>query len=291
MTDKSSSKTGTDLNDPGGLRARPIGVFDSGIGGLTVVRELRRCLPGEDILYFGDTARVPYGTKSPETVIRFSRESLIFLSRRDVKLVVVACNTASAIALPVLQETVSVPMIGVILPGVAAALKASRSRRVGVVGTEATIGSGAYERALRKADGELFIAQQSCPLFVPLAEEGWVDGDVPHLVAHHYLDPVMRDGIDTLILGCTHYPMLRNVISQVVGASIRLVDSAEETARETAALLRRTGAENPRAHGGICRVFVSDTAQRFESIGSAFLGEQLESVTVVDQSDLPWYER
>lgn len=273
------------------MRPRPIGVFDSGIGGLTVVRALSEHLPGEEILYFGDTARVPYGTKSAETVVRFSRESLLFLIRRGIKLLVVACNTASAIALPVLKESVRMPMLGVILPGVAAALRISRNRRVGVVGTEATIGSGAYETELRKADQELFVVQQACPLFVPLAEEGWVEGEVPQRAAHHYLDPLVHEGIDTLILGCTHYPMLRGVISHVVGQSIRLVDSAQETARETAALLARTGLANPREQGGRCHVFVSDTAQRFEAIGSAFLGEPLGSVTVVDQGDLPWYER
>lgn len=280
-----------DALPPEKTSSQPIGVFDSGIGGLTVVRALRERLPGEEILYFGDTARVPYGTKSPETVVRFSRESLLFLTGRGIKLLVIACNTASAIALPVLKGSVPIPILGVILPGVAAALKVSRNRRVGVVGTEATIGSGAYERALREIDRDLFVVQQPCPLFVPLAEEGWVKGEVPERAAHHYLDPLVGQGIDTLILGCTHYPMLRRVISQVVGESIRLVDSAEETAGETAAMLAEMGMANPREQGGSCRVFVSDTAQRFESIGSAFLGHQLGAVTVVDQSDLPWYER
>ena len=270
---------------------QPIGVFDSGIGGLTVVRALRRPLPGEDILYFGDTARVPYGTKSPETVIRFSRECFHFLLQRKIKMLVVACNTASAIALPVLKETVPIPAIGVILPGVAAALRASRARRVGVVGTQATIGSGAYERALREADPDLFVTQKPCPLFVPLAEEGWIRGEVPQKAADHYLKSFAEEGIDALILGCTHYPMLRDVIAAAVGERIGLVDSAEETARETAALLESAHLDNPAAGGGSCRVFVSDTAQRFETVGSAFLGEPLGEVQVVDQSDLPWYER
>jgi glutamate racemase len=273
------------------LCSRPIGVFDSGIGGLTVVRALRKRLPSEDIVYFGDTARVPYGTKSRDTVVRFSRESLIFLLRRDVKLVVVACNTASAVALPTLQKAVSLPMIGVILPGVAAALKASGRRRIGVIGTEATIGSGAYDRALRQADEELYVLQQPCPLFVPLAEEGWTTGDVPRLAARRYLAPLIESGIDTLILGCTHYPMLRDVIAEVAGGEIRLVDSAEETARETAALLESTQRANTQSACGSCRVFVSDAAAHFESIGSAFLGEPLAEVTLVDQGDLPWYER
>lgn len=270
---------------------KPIGVFDSGIGGLTVVRELRCALPGEDILYFGDTARVPYGTKSPETVIRFTRESLTFLTRRGIKLLVVACNTASAVALPVLKTAFPVPMLGVILPGVKAALRRTQSRRIGVIGTEATIGSGAYADALRAGNAALTVLQQPCPLFVPLAEEGWLTGDLPMMAARHYLRPLIDQGIETLILGCTHYPMLKQPIAATVGEAIHLVDSAEETARETARLLRELQLTQPRSSGGACHVFVSDTAQRFESIGSSFLGARLESVTVVDQSDLPWYER
>lgn len=269
---------------------RPIGVFDSGIGGLTVVRALRRRLPHEEIVYFGDTARVPYGTKSPETVIRFSHECFSFLVRREIKLLVVACNTASAIGLPALQDSLRLPMLGVIEPGVSAALAATSSRRVGVAGTEATVRSGAYERCLRAADPGVTVVQRACPLFVPLAEEGWVEGEVPRLVARQYLQPVVAAGIDTLILGCTHYPMLRGVIAEVVGPGIRLVDSAEETAGATARLLEHLGLARP-GRSGACHVFVTDTAQRFAAIGSAFLGEQLGEVTVVDQGDLPWYER
>lgn len=269
---------------------RPIGVFDSGIGGLTVVRALRRRLPHEEIIYFGDTARVPYGPKSPETVIRFSRECFRFLVRRDIKLLVVACNTASAIALPELRDSLRVPMLGVIEPGISAALAATSTRRIGVVGTEATVASGAYERGLRAADPAVVVAQRACPLFVPLAEEGWVEGEVPRLVARQYLQPLAAAGIDTLILGCTHYPMLRNVIAEVVGPDIRLVDSAEETAAATAGLLARLGLARTDP-GGPGRVYVTDTAQRFATIGSAFLGRPLQEVSVVDQGDLPWYER
>jgi glutamate racemase len=272
------------------LATRPIGVFDSGIGGLTVVRALRQRLPNEDIVYFGDTARVPYGTKSAETVVRFSRECFSFLVRRGIKLLVVACNTASAIALPELRDSLRLPMLGVIEPGVSAALAASRNRTVGVVGTQATMGSGAYARCLRAADSEIAVVQRACPLFVPLAEEGWVEGEVPRLVARQYLRPLITAGIDTLILGCTHYPMLRGVIAEVLGPAIRLVDSAEETASATAGLLEQLDLARTEP-GGVCRVFVTDTAQRFTAIGSAFLGGQLEAVTVVDQSDLPWYER
>lgn len=270
---------------------RPIGVFDSGIGGLTVVRALRAALPGEEILYFGDSARVPYGTKSPETVRRFTRECVAFLGRRGIKLLVVACNTASAVALPELAGDLSIPVVGVISPGVRAALQRTRSRRVGVIGTEGTIASGAYRRMLETSGQGLEVRERACPLFVPLAEEGWLDGDVPTRVARAYLGPLVADGIDTLILGCTHYPLLRSVIASVCGERVALVDSADETARETGAELARLGLARPRAWGGQCRVFVSDRPRRFAEIGAAFLGEDLGDVTLVDQGDLPWYQR
>lgn len=272
-------------------RERPIGVFDSGLGGLTVVRAIRQLMPGEEILYFGDTARVPYGTKSPETVTRFARECFTFLARRNIKLLVVACNTASAIALPVLTSRTPVPVVGVILPGVSAALRVTRKRSIGVVGTEATIGSRAYARALHERDAGLRVEQQACPLFVPLAEEGWVEGKVPELAAQRYLQPLLESGIDALILGCTHYPMLKSVIARVTGPQIHLVDSAEETAAQTRQTLAEMKATNPRSTGGRCHVFVSDAAQRFAEIGGAFLGEPLGSITTIDQGDLPWYER
>ncbi|MFH1143395.1 MAG: glutamate racemase [Candidatus Eisenbacteria bacterium] len=268
----------------------PIGVFDSGIGGLTVVRALQECLPGEDILYFGDAARVPYGTKSPATVVRFTRECVSFLSRRGIKLLVVACNTASAVALPTLARSLSVPIVGVIAPGVAAALRKSRRQRIGVIGTEATIASGAYRLSLEQA-GEGAVYEASCPLFVPLAEEGWVTGELPKLAARRYLAPLLEQGIDTLILGCTHYPLLRGVIVETVGNDVTLIDSGEEAARETAARLTELHAAHPRRAGGRCTVFVSDHPRRFQEIGTAFLGKPLESVVLVDQSDLPWYDR
>jgi glutamate racemase len=272
------------------LTQRPIGVFDSGIGGLTVVRALRAALPGEEILYFGDTARVPYGTKSPETVLRFARECVTFLGRRGVKLLVVACNTASAVGLPHLMGELPIPMIGVIAPGVQAALYRSR-RCIGVIGTEGTIASGAYRRALEASGRALEIHEQACPLFVPLVEEGWTEGEVPRRVAQTYLDPLLGRGIDTLILGCTHYPLLRGVLAAVAGEGVDLVDSAEETARACKAELTRLGIAQSRTAGGGCRVFVSDRPRRFAEIGAAFLGEPLDDITLVDQGDLPWFER
>jgi glutamate racemase len=289
MTQRDADRT------PAGERTevvhRPIGVFDSGIGGLTVVRAIRAALPGEEILYFGDSARVPYGSKSPETVLRFTRECVSFLSRRGVKLLVVACNTASAVALPHLEGELAIPLIGVIHPGVQAAIHRSRRGHIGVIGTEGTVASGAYRRALEESGHAVEIHECACPLFVPLAEEGWIEGDVPLRVARTYLAPLLEHDIDTLILGCTHYPLLRGVIAEIAGGGVELVDSAEETARETAAQLRRLGLTQPRASGGGCRVFVSDRPRRFAEIGESFLGEALDSVTLVDQGDLPWYER
>lgn len=277
---------------------RPIGVFDSGIGGLTVIRALRERLPAEDILYFGDAARVPYGGKSAETVLRFTRECIGFLVRRDVKLLVVACNTASALALPVLAGALPMPAVGVIEPGVRAARERSRNRRIGVIGTEGTVRSGAYRKALVEdagpesgASGAPLVFEQACPLFVPLAEEGWTEGELPRLAAQRYLAPLLAQEIDTLILGCTHYPLLRGVIAEVTGPSVTLVDSGAETARVTQARLEALGLARRGPERGRCTVYVTDRPQRFREIGAAFLGETLESVTVVDQSDLPWYER
>jgi len=278
---------------------QPIGVFDSGIGGLTVIRALRERLPAEEILYFGDAARVPYGSKSPETVIRFTRECLGFLLRRNVKLLVVACNTASALALPVLAGSLPMPAVGVIEPGVKAARERTRNRRIGVIGTEGTVRSGAYRRTLEQgaeparheAADAVLVFEQACPLFVPLAEEGWTEGEVPRLAAQRYLAPLLAHEIDTLILGCTHYPLLRGVIAEVAGPGVALVDSGDETARVTQARLEALGLARRGSARGRCTVYVTDRPQRFREIGAAFLGEPLESVAVVDQSDLPWYER
>jgi len=280
------------MSDSSGERKHfPIGVFDSGLGGLTVARALRKNLPGEDIIYFGDTARVPYGAKSSDTVVRFARECFTFLIRRQIKLLVVACNTASALALPKLGEMMLIPAVGVIMPGVSAALKATSGGRIGVVGTEATIGSGAYKRKLQKQNSRIQVFQKPCPLFVPLAEEGWTQGDVPERVARHYLGELLKEEIDTLILGCTHYPMLKQVIGEVAGKRVQLIDSAEETAHETALQLAQSDLANPRQGSGTLQAFVSDSVDRFRRIGGAFLGESLDSATIVDQGDLPWYER
>ncbi len=264
-----------------GSSDRPIGVFDSGVGGLTVVRELMALLPGEDIVYFGDTARVPYGTKSAETVVRFAREDLDFLRSRDVKLIVVACNTASSIALPHLADDSGIPVIGVLLPGARSAAATTRNNRVAVIGTTATINSGAYEKALHDIDDGLEIMSHPCPLFVSLAEEGWVDDDVTFMIAKRYLEPLIDFGADTLVLGCTHYPLLKGVISRVMGDGVVLVDSATETATEVRETLASSGLLSGHDSGGNIYVYLSDIPYRFREVGERFLGRPIEGVEQV----------
>jgi glutamate racemase len=259
-----------------------IGIFDSGVGGLTVVHALLAALPAEHLIYLGDTGRYPYGTKSAETVTRYSVENADFLAGRGIKLLVVACNTASAVALPTLESRYALPVIGVILPGARAAVARTRNRRVGVIATEGTIASGAYQRALRTLDPDLEIYTRACPLLVPLAEEGWVDGDVPRSVVDTYLGSLRRSGIDTLVLGCTHYPLLRPVIADAMGPSVTLVDSAEETAREVTAALATHGLAAA-AGTGSTSFFVTDVPDRFVRIGQRFLGTRVESAVRVER--------
>lgn len=255
-----------------------IGVFDSGIGGLTVVHALIERLPEEDIVYFGDSARVPYGTKSPETVLRFSRENLEFLKSRDVKMIVVACNTASAVALPTLQAEEDIPVTGVILPGARAAAAATRNGRVAVIGTTATIRSAAYEERLKAIDAGIEILSVPCPLFVSLAEEGWIDNEVTRLTAKRYLQPVIEFGADTLVLGCTHYPLLKNVISDIAGEGVELVDSARECAKDVERILNENGLRTRDDSLGRIKVFMSDIPYRFSEIGERFLGRPLGDI-------------
>lgn len=259
----------------------PIGVFDSGIGGLTVVRELIRQLPNESIIYFGDTARVPYGPKSPDTVLRYSREIVDFLKDQGVKAVVVACNTATAHALPALQEENDLPIIGVIEPGSRAATRATRSKNVGVIGTQGTINSRAYERAIAAADPDSHISVAACPLFVPLVEEGWLDTEVTRLVAEEYLEPFKSGHVDTLVLGCTHYPLLKPVIGSVVGREVRLIDSAEETAAQTAATLKESGLAHEKTDSARYRFIASDAPEQFLRVGGRFLGSSIDRVETV----------
>jgi len=257
---------------------KPIGVFDSGIGGLTVVRELMERLPNEEIVYFGDTARLPYGTKSPETVLRFSRQNLSFLKDKNVKLIVVACNTASSIALSTLVEEEEMPVVGVLLPGARAAARATHNKRVGVIGTTATIRSGAYEAALREIEPGIEIWSLPCPLFVPLAEEGWLDNEITYLTAKSYLEPLAAFGADVLVLGCTHYPLLKDVIGRVVGGGVALVDSARETALEVERILGEKGLENDSGAPGSIQVYVSDVPYLIREVGERFLGRPIERI-------------
>ncbi len=219
-------------------RERPIGIFDSGLGGLTVFKEVRSLMPGEDLIYFGDTARVPYGTKSKEAVIAFSKEIAGFLSARGVKLLVIACNTASSLALEEVRRITRVPVIGVIEPGARAALASASAGRILVTGTAATVASGAYRKAIRKLAPGAVVLEKACPLFVPLVEEGWCGKKVTELVAAEYLAPLKKRGIGTVILGCTHYPLLKKMIARALGGRVRIVDSARTAAQEVQAELR-----------------------------------------------------
>jgi glutamate racemase len=265
--------------DSASSSAAPIGVFDSGLGGLTVAHAIMRQLPAESLIYFGDTARVPYGPKSPETVRRYSREISAFLIEQGVKAIVVACNTATAHALPMLREELDVPVIGVVEPGARAAVHATRSGRIGVIGTTGTIRSQAYVRAIHAEAPDARVTAIACPLFVPLVEEGWTNHEAAQLVAEEYLAPLVKEGVDTLVLGCTHYPLLKPLIGEIVGRSVRLIDSAEETAADT----RRMLAANDLAAAdgeGEYRFIASDDPQQFLTLGRRFLGEAIEHVEV-----------
>jgi glutamate racemase len=273
---------------------RPIGVFDSGIGGLTVVRELVRELPNESIVYFGDTARVPYGSKSPETVIRYSQEAAALLLARDVKVIVIACNTATASAGELLAGALPVPVVGVIEPGARAAAAATGSKRVGVIGTLGTIRSSAYDLAVRRKLAGARVYAQPCPLFVPFVEEGWAEHPAARLVAEEYLRPLREYEVDVLVLGCTHYPLLRRLIGEVMGPEVTLVDSAVETAREVRQVLCDTGLLRTDQAAPEYKFLASDSPLRFREVGRLFVGDMLEVVEHVDPEEYaphPWGSR
>ena len=253
---------------------RPIGVFDSGVGGLTVFKTLEAALPGESLLYLGDTARVPYGTKSPETVVRYGLDAARFLRKHDVKTIVVACNTVSSVALDAVAEEARVPVMGVILPGAKRATKVSVSGRIGVIGTRATVESESYPRAILALRPGAEVFSSPCPLFVPLAEEGWTDDEVALAVATRYLESLKDAGIDTLVLGCTHYPLLASVIGKVMGPGVTLVDSADSVAEEVAAWLARDEvlAAPAREDRPANRFYVTDAPAPFVRVAERFLG-------------------
>lgn len=269
------------------LRRHAIGVFDSGVGGLTVLRALRERLPGERFVYLGDTARLPYGTKSRETVVRYSLQCAARLVERDIKALVVACNTASAVALDALRERFApLPVIGVVEPGARAAVAATQSGSIAVIATEGTVQGGAYQRAIAQLRFEVRIVARACPLFVALAEEGWTDGPIVEAIAHRYLDDIFAEGTgrpDTLVLGCTHFPVFRQALARVVGDDVRIVDSASTTAEAVRELLvaERLATDAPTAR---LEMLATDGAQRFARVGGVFAGTTLRpaDVEVVD---------
>ena len=260
---------------------KPIGVFDSGVGGLTVVKELIRQLPHEDIVYFGDTARVPYGIKSKETVIRFSIENILFLLKQDVKLICVACNTVSSVALPVIKKHFRVPIVGVITPGVREAVYATQNKRVGVIGTRGTIRSRTYENEIKQLDPGILVRSVACPLFVPFVEEGWLKEQAVLEVAKIYLKPLKEARVDTVILGCTHYPLLKPVIRQVLGKQARLIDSAKQVAMEVKKILAAEGILNKTGRARH-KFYVSDNPEWFSGLAKRFLGNSVHNARKVN---------
>ncbi|MBU1488074.1 glutamate racemase [bacterium] len=267
------------------LSSSPIGIFDSGVGGLTVAAEVIKELPLEDIVYFGDVARTPYGSKSRETVTRFSCEIVRFLIGQGVKLIIVACNTASSVALDVLKKEFDLPIIGVIRAGTLAALRTTENNKVGVIGTSATIASGSYLNDLKALAPDIAVISQACPLFVPLVEEGWVSHRVTTLVAKEYLSPLKDNGVDTLILGCTHYPFLKPVIAETMGKGVRLIDSAIEVAGMTKEILKEKGLLCQENKDTARKFYLSDTSTNFIELGERLLGEKMRVITRVDVSE------
>src|SRR5579872_2172898 len=261
---------------------RPIGVFDSGIGGLTVLKELVAALPSEHFIYLGDTARLPYGTKTNEVIIKYSRENTEFLLAKGIKLLVIACNTSSAVALERIAAETAVPVIGVIEPGARAAAKASRSGKIGVIGTEATIASGAYTRAIQKFRPRAEIYTRACPLLVPLVEEGFLDNEIAEKTVGYYLESLKASGIDMLLLGCTHYPLLRPLFQRVMGPGVKVVDSATATANEVRERLDVLGLSGRSAHGSQS-FFVTESPDRFVRVGRRFFGPEVESAVRIER--------
>ncbi len=260
---------------------KAIGVIDSGVGGLTVVSEISRRLPHESIIYFGDTARMPYGPRPNEEVRRFVFEIIDFLKHQEIKLIVIACNSATAAGLSYYQRLCEQPVVGVIEPGVRAALQHSHNRRIGVIGTAGTIGSGEYEKALQKNDGSLHIASKACPLFVLLVENNLVDTPEAQKVAEEYLEPLVGEGVDTLILGCTHYPLMTGLIQGVMGSSVQLINSAEEIVTEVDDILINSGLKNPlNSNSSRYRFFVSGDPRPFEEVGFKLLQREIKAYQV-----------
>ena len=270
------------------FRYAPIGVFDSGVGGLTVAREIMRQIPKERIIYFGDTARVPYGSKSQETIIRFSRQIIRFLQSKGVKAIVIACNTASALALETVQPEFDIPILGVVKAGAKEAAKVTKNGKIGVIATESTIESQLYTKEIQSHKPNAQVLGKPCPLFVPLVEEGWLKDPVTVEVANRYLEPLLESGIDTLIMGCTHYPLLRSTLRQIMGEKVNLVNPAYETARELKALLERDGLNNDGKQsyeGAMHEFYVSDAANKFKNFANSILPYGVDTTQLIHIED------
>lgn len=267
-------------------KSNPIGVFDSGIGGLTVVKSVNTFLPSEKIIYFGDTARVPYGSKSNSTIIEYSVQDAQFLAKKNVKLIIVACNTASSVALDELRNKFDVPIIGMINPGAKAAITATKNKKIGVIGTETTISNKAYSKVINKIDKDIEVLEKACPLFVPLAEEGWINHPATKLIAQEYLAELKKAKIDTLILGCTHYPILKDVIQEVIGENVKLIDSGSAASVEVNEYLEGRGIKNYQHNIGRHEFYVSDVPKKFNEIANRFLGKELEHLEKVDLEEI-----
>ena len=270
------------------FRYAPIGVFDSGVGGLTVAREIMRQIPNERIIYFGDTARVPYGSKSKETIIRFSRQIIRFLQSKGVKAIVIACNTASALALDTVQPEFDIPIIGVLRPGAKEAARVTKNGKIGVIATESTIECLVYTEVIHSHKPNARVLGKPCPLIVPLVEEGWLKDPVTVEVANRYLEPLLESGIDTLIMGCTHYPLLRSTLRQIMGEKVNLVNPAYETARELKALLERDGLNNDGKQsyeGAMHEFYVSDAANKFKNFANSILPDGVDTTQLIHIED------
>ncbi|TYQ15311.1 UNVERIFIED_CONTAM: glutamate racemase [Acetivibrio alkalicellulosi] len=261
---------------------RPIGVFDSGLGGLTVLNEINNLLPLESIVYFGDSGRAPYGTKSEETVIKYTFQDIRFLLNQDIKMIVIACNTASACSLKLVKNNFDIPVVEVVQPGASTAVTKTKNKKIGVIGTLATISSGVYEKAIGKLDPEIEVFSKACPMFVPLVEEGWWENDIAQRIVEEYMLPLMEQGIDTVVLGCTHYPLLQHTISKVMGGSVTLVNSALEVAKVVKEVIDQEKIQRDSMIAPVYRYYTSDSIKKFESLGNSILKGKIHSAEKVD---------
>ncbi|HIV86183.1 MAG TPA: glutamate racemase [Candidatus Monoglobus merdigallinarum] len=254
---------------------RPIGIFDSGLGGLTCVREVMRIMPGEDIIYFGDTGRVPYGTRSSATIVKYVRQDINFLRSFDIKFIIIACGTASSAALPHITTEYDTDIIGVVDPASKRAVNATKNGRIGVLGTSGTIKSGKYKKTIGNLNPEIEVISNACPMFVPVVENGYSDTEIARILAEEYLEVMVKNRVDTIILGCTHYPLLKNTIRSIVGSGVTLIDSGAAAAEEAFRIIKKDGLLNARKDGGHAKYYVSDTVHGFEELGSLFLSKKI----------------